>query len=259
MPEAISFVLKTITLMAPTPLAKIPGYFSYSDSDAFRITESANWKPRELTFSDMFAPSADTPLAVLDNLMALLVRFYDLWDGKTACIEIFEPSVAILAHLSSKECASILGTEMKVCCSAVCCEPALTPLQKKIRATSKEISTRLSKAKLLRRPLELHHHRPLAIASNLPKFEEDYNMDKHYDPNDDRREMAKLKAEHKREKKGAVREIRKDARFISRVKLQEDKTASKEYHAKMARLTAMIQSEEGAAANEYKRERARKK
>jgi len=83
-------------------------------------------------------------------------------------------------------------------------------------------------------------------------------MDKRYDPDTDRREMAKLKAEYKREKKGAVREIRKDSRFISRVKLAEDKKTSKEYHAKMARLTAMIQSEEGAAANEYRRQRARK-
>lgn len=84
-------------------------------------------------------------------------------------------------------------------------------------------------------------------------------MDKHNDPDDDRREMAKLKAEHKREMKGAVREIRKDSRFIARVKLTEDKKTSKEYHAKMARLTAMIQSEEGAASNEYKREKARRK
>jgi nucleolar protein 14 len=81
-------------------------------------------------------------------------------------------------------------------------------------------------------------------------------MDKRYDPNVERRELTKLKAEHKREKKGAVREIRKDSRFISRVKLAEDKETSKAYHAKMARLTAMIQSEEGAAANEYKRQKA---
>lgn len=127
-----------------------------------------------------------------------------------------------------------------------------------MRTISKDLGTKLDHAKLTRRPLELHHHRPLPIASNVPKFEEDYNMDKRYDPDTDRREMAKLKAEYKREKKGAVREIRKDSRFISRVKLAEDKKTSKEYHAKMARLTAMIQSEEGAAANEYRRQRARK-
>lgn len=131
------------------------------------------------------------------------------------------------------------------------------PLQKKIRAAHKDLTSRIAEAGLARRPLELHHHRPLPISSNVPKFEEDYSLDKRYDPDADRREMAKLKAEHKREKKGAVREIRKDGRFIAKVKLAEDKKASKEYHAKMARLTAMIQSEEGQAANEYKREKAR--
>ena len=126
-------------------------------------------------------------------------------------------------------------------------------------ATSKHLAARVAYAKLARRPLELHHHKPLAIPSNVPKFEEDYNMDKHNDPDDERRELARLKAEHKREHKGAVREIRKDSRFIARVKLADDKKTGAEYHAKMARLTAMIQNEEGAASNEYKREKSRRK
>lgn len=68
----------------------------------------------------------------------------------------------------------------------------------------------------------------------------------------------KLKAEYKRERKGAIRELRKDSRFVAREKLKEDKKASAEYHEKMRRLTAMIQTEEGAAANEYKRAKAKK-
>lgn len=55
-----------------------------------------------------------------------------------------------------------------------------------------------------------------------------------------------------------MRELRKDSRFIAREKLKEDKKSSKEYHEKMRRLTAMIQTEEGAAGNEYKRAKGRK-
>ncbi|KAF8245940.1 Nop14-like protein [Wilcoxina mikolae CBS 423.85] len=242
-PEAVSFILRSLSLLAPTAQPKLPGQFPYNESDEFRIKDAPkDWKPRKLAFSDMFSPSTDTPLAVAYTLIGLLDILAKLWDGKTAFIEVFEPAVGVLNHLASKECTSNLGPELK----------------KKIRATYKDQVSRLSHAKLSRRPLELHHHRPLPIASNVPKFEEDYSMDKRYDPDADRREMAKLKAEHKREKKGAVREIRKDSRFIARVKLAEDKKTSKEYHAKMARLTAMIQSEEGAAANEYKREKARR-
>lgn len=55
-----------------------------------------------------------------------------------------------------------------------------------------------------------------------------------------------------------MRELRKDSRFIAREKLKEDKKSSKEYHEKMRRLTAMIQTEEGAAGNEYKGAKGRK-
>lgn len=68
-----------------------------------------------------------------------------------------------------------------------------------------------------------------------------------------------MKAEHKKERKGAIRELRKDAAFIGREKLREEKIASKEYHAKMARLTAMIQHEEGQGKNEYEKERKARK
>lgn len=131
-------------------------------------------------------------------------------------------------------------------------------MQNKLRTTQTVLTTYLTRARLSRRPLELHHHRPLAIKTYIPKFEESYNADKHsYDPDKDRAQLAKLKAEHKRERKGAIRELRKDNSFVAREKLKEDKKTSKEYHAKMAKLTAMIQTEEGAAANEYKRQKKR--
>ena len=52
--------------------------------------------------------------------------------------------------------------------------------------------------------------------------------------------MRRREAEYKREKKGALREPRKDSRFIAREKLKEGKKSSKGYHGKTRRLTAMI-------------------
>jgi nucleolar protein 14 len=83
---------------------------------------------------------------------------------------------------------------------------------------------------------------------HAPKFEEAYSLDKHSRDAD-----VKLKAEYRRERKGAIRELRKDSKFVAREKLKEDKKSSAEYHEKMRRLTAMVQTEEGTAANEYKR------
>ncbi|KAK4906015.1 nucleolar complex protein 14, partial [Elasticomyces elasticus] len=92
----------------------------------------------------------------------------------------------------------------------------------------------------------------------IPKFEENFNPDKHYDPDRERAESNRLKKEYKREKKGAIRELRKDASFIAREKLREKKERDAEYESKYRRLVAEIQSQEGRAANEYERERGRK-
>ena len=67
----------------------------------------------------------------------------------------------------------------------------------------------LSLAQLARRPLELHHHKPLAIKMAIPKFEESYNPNKHYDPDRERTENAKLQKELKREKKVRVSAFQK--------------------------------------------------
>lgn len=113
----------------------------------------------------------------------------------------------------------------------------------------------LKHAHLARRPLELHHHKPLAIKTSIPKFEESFNPDKHYDPDRERAEASKLRAEHKRERKGAMRELRKDANFIARESLREKKERDAAYEKKYKKLVAEIQGEEGREAKAYEREK----
>lgn len=121
--------------------------------------------------------------------------------------------------------------------------------------TTQKLERLLKHARLARRPLELHHHRPLAIKTSIPKFEESYNPDKHYDPDRERAEASKLKAEHKRERKGAMRELRKDSNFIARENLREKKERDAAYEKKYKRLVAEIQGEEGREAKDYEREK----
>lgn len=113
----------------------------------------------------------------------------------------------------------------------------------------------LQNARVHRRPQELHHHRPLPIKSSVPKFEEGFDPNKHYDPDKERAEATKLRKEYKREKKGALRELRKDANFIAREKLKEKKERDRKYEEKYKRLVAEIQGEEGREANAYEREK----
>jgi nucleolar protein 14 len=107
--------------------------------------------------------------------------------------------------------------------------------------------------------LELHHHRPLGIKTNIPKFEDSFDPDKHYDPDRERAEANKLKAEHKKERKGALRELRKDANFMAREKLRVKKVKDAAYEKKYKRIVSEIQSEEGREANAYEREKSQRK
>ena len=130
-----------------------------------------------------------------------------------------------------------------------------TPLQDTIQSTLDKLSTHLTSAHRSRRPLLLHNHRPLAIKTAIPKFEETFNPDKHYDPNRERAESNRLRAEYKRERKGAMRELRKDANFVAREQLRGKKEKDAAYEHKYKRLVAEVQNEEGRAANEYEREK----
>jgi nucleolar protein 14 len=64
-----------------------------------------------------------------------------------------------------------------------------------------------------------------------------------------------LKKEHKRERKGAIRELRKDANVLAIQSLREKKERDAAYEKKYKRLVAEIQGEEGKEAKAYAREK----
>ena len=138
--------------------------------------------------------------------------------------------------------------------------PLLAPLKSSNQTrTTQNLRARLNNARLTRRPQTLHHHRPLPIPSRIPKFEESFDPTKHYDADRERADGAKLAKEYKRERKGAMRELRKDASFISREKLREKKERDAAYEIKYKRLVAEIQGEEGYEKNQYEKERRKRK
>ncbi|KOH00225.1 snoRNA-binding rRNA-processing protein NOP14 [Saccharomyces eubayanus] len=105
-------------------------------------------------------------------------------------------------------------------------------------------------------PLALQNHRPISIPTHAPKYEENFNPDKKsYDPDRTRSEINKMKAQLKKERKFTMKEIRKDARFEARQRIDEKNKESSNYHAKMAHIVNTINTEEGAEKNKYERER----
>lgn len=189
---------------------------------------SKRYIPEFIRYTSLCLRSPYATKSLLGSHARNILTAADLWSASPAFIEIFAP---LLAQLKSANQT----------------------------ATTQNLSARLNNARLLRRPQTLHYHRPLPIPSRIPKFEESFDPTKHYDADRERSEAAKLQKEYKRERKGAMRELRKDASFITREKLRDKKEKDAAYEAKYKRLVAEIQGEEGYEKNVYEREKRKRK
>lgn len=248
-PEFMNYALNALCVLSPTEPKKLLGLFpSRNPTQSLRLKGSKLATAKKPQFWDFFdsekssVPSEDLKISLVQTFISLLSAAADMWAAKPAFYEILEPAVKVLRHLK-KSCSGKVPTS----------------IHDQIQSTSDKIQGLLKQATLTRRPLLLHNHRPLAIKTSIPKFEESFNPDKHYDPDRERAELNKLRAEHKRERKGAVRELRKDANFIARESLREKKEKDAAYEKKYKRLVAEIQGEEGKEANAYERERKARK
>ncbi|KAL9049652.1 MAG: hypothetical protein Q9162_007113 [Coniocarpon cinnabarinum] len=165
----------------------------------------------------------------LQNITALATLYKD----KSAFAEIFRPFPSLLQNLTT-----------------------LSPsLENPAKSAAKTLNALLKSAQNSRKPLELHHHRPRPIRMSIPQFDDHFNPTKHNDPDPDRSESNKLRKEHKKEKKGAMRELRRDAEFVARRKLVEKKEKDRVYEEKFRRIVGGIEREEGQGRREYERER----
>lgn len=248
MPEFINYVLNALCNLCPTGPTSSLGFFPARGSqESLRLTPSKQLNPRKLQFWDIATAQSDQrsldelKLSLIHTFITLLNSASDLWAGKSAFFEIFEPVQQVLRHVNKSTKGKLSST-----------------VQDNLQSTLDKLDAHLSRARATRRPLLLHNHRPLAIKTAIPKFEETFNPDKHYDPNRERAELNRLKAEFKRERKGAMRELRKDANFVAREKLREKKERDAEYEKKYKRLVAEIQNEEGREANAYEREKRKR-
>lgn len=251
-PELVNFCLNTLCSLAhEKPLGKLGFFPVHEPAAGIRIKDAAKTAIRKLNCADCcqpkqpLGPEAETSLkvALVSTVTAIVKSASETWHKLPSFYETFHPALLVLQHLASQPTSAHLP-------------PSLTS---RLTDTVQSLSRLLQLARLSRRPLELHHHRPLAIRTYVPKFEDSFDPDKHYDPDRERAELAKLRAEHRRERKGALRELRKDAAFVARENLRIKKERDAAYERKYKRLVAEIQGEEGRAANEYAREKMLRK
>ncbi|KAK3208342.1 hypothetical protein GRF29_77g405769 [Pseudopithomyces chartarum] len=191
---------------------------------------SKRYIPEFIRYTTLSLKSPHTTPALLTAHTQNILTATDLWSKDPAFSEIFTPFLAPLKAAKP------------------------TP-----STTIQRLTIALQNARLHRRPQLLHNHRPLPIKSSVPKFEEDFDPNKHYDPDKERAEQTRLRKEYKRERKGAMRELRKDANFIAREKLRDKRERDRAHADRERRLIAEIQGEEGREKKEYEREVRKRK
>ena len=186
------------------------------------------------------APSAKAPLAcilsgvnnaaskaeLLGVCVALVRSFAVLYAGSPAYVEIFSPFVYLLevGAVSLRDTAPSLVNIVQSCASW--------------------LRARVEGAMETRHALRLQAHRALSIASYAPKFDQQtYDPHRAIDPDAERAQAAKLRAQLKRERKGAIRELRKDAQFVASERAAEREAEDQSYKRKIDRIMGTIQSE----------------
>ncbi|OEL29726.1 Nucleolar protein 14 [Dichanthelium oligosanthes] len=97
-----------------------------------------------------------------------------------------------------------------------------------------------------REPLRMRKKKPEPIKQLNPKFEENYIKGLDYDPDRERAQRKKLNKRLKSEKKGAMRELRKDNYFLSDVKEKERIKLEQERAEKYRKAMAFLQEQESA-------------
>ncbi|TFK25980.1 nucleolar protein 14 [Coprinopsis marcescibilis] len=256
-PEAINFLINSILHLAPNKIDTIDslaGSFPSPDfgSDALkRITLKKSkipLAPRTANICELSTVTNDSDEQAKTDLLALalelLTRFADMYKGLDGFIELFEPVQAVLEGVQRKKLHEILQYH----------QTRLTKLE--------DMVTRLLKfAHQSRQPLHLQAHKPIPIPTYVPKFETtSSNYLRQRDPDYERNEAARLKTQYKQEKKGAIRELRKDARFLASVEHQKQTEKDRSYNDRMKRVFASIEperAEQKAAEREKSKEKRR--
>jgi nucleolar protein 14 len=249
-PEVISYITNALAALAPVPMpgsiTSSPDWLVHMQAGGtyLRAGNKDKTKESKISFGSLYHDKeATNPWVLLLIFAKILDDASQIWQAKSAFDDIFKMPMSVLNHVLSKACIKHMPREHYESILAI--QSSISMLQQSSLAT--------------RKPLLLHNHRPLAIKLAIPKFEEGYNPDRHYDPDRERSDLNKLKAEHKRERKGAMRELRKDSNFIARESLREKKEKDDAHAKRERRLIAEIQGEEGHERKEYEIQKRKRK
>ncbi|KAF2598592.1 hypothetical protein F2Q68_00008634 [Brassica cretica] len=165
--------------------------------------------------------------SILSSVVETLRGFVEINGGLSSFPEIFMPISALLHQVGNQE--KIPQT-----------------LREKLVDAAQLIEKKTEEHHKQRKPLAMRKQKPVAIRMVNPKFEENFAKGRDYDPDKYRSDMKKLKKKLNEERKGVVRELRKDSYFMSDVKAKEKAVQEQERAEKHGKNLAFLQEQEHA-------------
>lgn len=122
-PELVSYALNALCMLAPAKLFKMARSFPYHEPrSTLRLETGPVNDCRRLNLWDTIHDEGvdvtrdeELKSALIDAHVKLVDAMAELWVGKSAFSEIFEPVIVVLQHLSNRACSSRLPVTTKVC------------------------------------------------------------------------------------------------------------------------------------------------
>uniref|UniRef100_A0A665WVZ1 NOP14 nucleolar protein homolog (yeast) n=1 Tax=Echeneis naucrates TaxID=173247 RepID=A0A665WVZ1_ECHNA len=239
LPELINFLTGTLhlavkdktslgyTVVPPfRPSGKNTDLLVVSDSDSCK-----NWSKKELPLSATQNLCGYVGIYIEGNNQVLMCLFTCLDLVKRCCLlykdlisfqHIFQPIRTLLSkHLSAQS------------------------LPEPLQELHGEILEAIGVATVTHSRLVFEKKKPIPLKLLTPKIVEVLDYGKKRGSNREEREQERLKHKYKKEFKGALREIRKDSRFLAREKLNEVMNRDAERKRKVKELFGSLATQEG--------------
>ncbi|KAF8838628.1 Nop14-like protein [Paxillus ammoniavirescens] len=250
-PEAVNFTVNATLHLAPhvfTNATSLPGTFPCPDfrSDLCGPLAINKKAAKGLVFCkpDLHQlmstqPTEQSKIDALGLALDLIDRFADMYKALDGFIELYEPIHLVISGL---ECGKLSES-----------------VQLRVVSLQDKVGRLLKFARQSRKPLLLQAHKPIPIPTYIPKFESSSSSYlRRQDPDRERNEASKLRYQLKQERKGAIRELRKDAKFLAAA---EHKKQAEKDRAYKDRMNKAFNSLEGERAEQkaMERDKAREK
>jgi len=186
--------------------------------------------------------STPYPIRLMSLVLQLLHQCIQLWVHLPSAPEIFTPVLDALGHLVSLQRQVLSQNDVDDASAHA------TPFPASLHALTIHLHSFLSSSLLhslsLRRPLEFSLA-PLALRTHAPlAIGEGYNPTKDYDPQVERAQIKQLQAKLKREKKGALRELRRDAAVEAKQHQQIAAAYAAERESKRREVWAQLEEQQ---------------